>query len=77
MIELSQSRLEQKAAEEWSKYAQEPVTVDYIAGALFAFGSELAMLRLARHMRHGRAEYSENRKSWYWMTECKFPPNAA
>ena len=64
------SPLEQRAAAEWSKYAKEPVCVVNIKGALYAYGSELACLRLEHHMRCGRAGYSANLKTWYWCKEA-------
>ena len=52
---------------EYSRYAQEPVEVEEIGGVYYAFGSELAVLRLYHKMRgHGRAGYSENMKRWYY-----------
>lgn len=58
-----------RATTEWSKYAQEPVKVELIGGTLYAFGSELACLRLEHHMRVGRAMWSENLQSWTYTTE--------
>ena len=37
---------------EWEKVAKEKITVEYISGAYYAYGSELAMLRLS-HRYHG------------------------
>jgi hypothetical protein len=58
-----------RAQEEWSKYAQEQVEVEEIGGCIYAFGSELACLRLEHKMRVGRAMYSENLKTWTYTTE--------
>ena len=77
MIELSKSRFEQRAAEDWSKYAQEPVKVELIKGHTYAFGSELACLRLLRRMQKGRVEYSKNLQTWFWESETNFVANAA
>lgn len=60
------AELERRAAAEWSKIAGEPVRVESIKGVLYAFGSELACLRLEHHMRCGRANYSTHMKTWYW-----------
>jgi hypothetical protein len=61
---------------EWSAKAGEPVTVERIGGAFYAFGSELAALRLAYAYRHTapdkvRATWSENRKSWFFRLETE------
>lgn len=64
--------LEVRAAREWSEIAQEPVTVNEIASALCAFGSELACLRLFHRMPKGRAGYSTNRSTWYFAMERRF-----
>ncbi len=77
MIEFSKSRLEQNAAKEWSKYAQEPVTVEYIKGHLYAYGSELACLRLMNKMRHGHVRFSQNLNTWFWEKETEIVPNVA
>lgn len=59
-----------RAAKEWTALAGgEPVTVEAVGGVLCAFGSELGILRLARAMRFGRAEYSKPRESWYWHND--------
>lgn len=58
-----------RAAKTWSEYAKEPVTVEEIGGQLYAFGSELACLRLEHHMRVGRAAWSPNLKTWTYSTD--------
>lgn len=61
-----------RAHETWQRLAKEPITVDEIGGVIYAFGSELAMLRLEHEMRVGRARYSIPRTSWYYTTEKDF-----
>jgi hypothetical protein len=61
---------------DWRGYAgDEPIAVEQIGGAVYAFGSELACLRLY-HKYTGasnvRAAYSVNRKTWYFSLEPKF-----
>lgn len=60
------SRLEERATKEWSRLAGEPVQVEEVGGTLYAFGSELACLRLWSKMGVGKAQYSSARKSWFW-----------
>lgn len=43
--------------------------VEEIKGALYAFGSELACLRLEHIMRTGRADYSIPRQSWVYCLD--------
>jgi hypothetical protein len=57
---------------EWSKIAGEPITVEHIKGALYAFGSERAILRLAHKMRSLDVHYWVSRRSWYWVKELQF-----
>lgn len=58
-----------RAELEWSKLAQEPVTVEKISGVLCAFGSELACYRIHYKMRKGRVARSKSRQSWYYCEE--------
>ena len=62
-----------KAKQEFETHAKETLNVEYMGGALYAFGSELACLRLVRAYRHcgHRADcgFSENLKSWYFYLE--------
>ena len=59
---------------EWEKIAClranvfEKLTVNQIGSAVYAFGSELAVLRLANVLR-GRCGYSENRGTFYYCEE--------
>jgi len=67
------TRLEQKAKTEFEKHAKETLVVEQIAGALYAFGSELACLRLAQAYRHcgdrAVSNYSEPRETWFFRLE--------
>lgn len=63
--------LAESAAREWSPIAGEALTVENIGGCLYAFGSELACLRLEHkwNVPHARARYSEPRASWFFCLE--------
>jgi hypothetical protein len=61
--------LTERAAREWSQIAQQPVTVELVGGVLYAFGSELACLRLWAKMRIGKASYSLTRGTFYYTTD--------
>jgi hypothetical protein len=67
------TRLEQKAKTEFEKYAKETLTVEEIAGAIYAYGSELACLRLAQVYRYcgdrAAANYSKSRDTWFFRLE--------
>jgi hypothetical protein len=54
---------------EYSRIAGEPVTVEQIGGTIYAFGSELATLRLFRKMPNMRQGYSENMKTFYFSVD--------
>jgi hypothetical protein len=56
---------------DYSRIAGEPVALQQIAGAIYAFGSEIATLRLFRKMPNCRQGYSENRKQFYFCVELK------
>lgn len=57
------------------EYSQENMTVEYIKGAYYAYGSELACLRLfhrynlSSHNPKVRAGFSVNLKTWYFALE--------
>lgn len=61
-----------RAAREWSEIAGEPVSVEEIKGTLYAYGSELACLRLYRKWTGAKnvtSGYSTNMKTWYFRVE--------
>ncbi len=51
MKETDMTNLAKRATVEWAKLAQEPISVDEIKGTLYAYGSEIACLRLAYEFR--------------------------
>jgi len=61
-----------KFKQEWSEIAGEEVEIqaESLQEPIYAFGSELACLRLAYAFKHSgdrvTAEYSEGMKSWYF-----------
>lgn len=63
----------QKAKQEFETHAKETLDVQSLSGALYAFGSELACLRLANTYRSSgdRADsgFSQNLKTWYFRLE--------
>lgn len=61
--------LEQRATAEWSEIAGEAIRCEVITGVIYAFGSELAMLRLEHKMRKGRARYSEPLRTWTYCLD--------
>jgi len=67
------SRIEEKAKAEFERYAKETLSVEDIAGSLYAFGSELACLRLLNVYRNCgdavKVAYSENQNTWFFRLE--------
>jgi len=58
----------------WKGIAKEEVKVELIRSALYAYGSELAILRLFFQFRNAtntRAAYSQNLRTWYFCLELK------
>lgn len=55
----------------WSKMAGEAITVEVMEEDMYAFGSELACLRLEHHFKRGVCEtdvaYNANRQTWYFL----------
>ena len=67
--EYMNSAKTKRVTKDWSAIASEPVSVEIIKGKLFAFGSELACLRLFKaFMGKARCEYSKNLKTWVFNT---------
>lgn len=54
---------------EYTGIAGEPVRIEVIRSTLYAFGSEIATLRLFRKMPNKRQGYSDNLKSFYFSVE--------
>jgi hypothetical protein len=68
-----------RTANMFSGYAQEPVIVEEIKGAIYAFGSELGARRIFGQYNKvqgakivGCVEYSKPMESWYFCLEPKF-----
>ncbi len=63
---------------DWLQVTKEDIEVEYIKGTFYAFGSELACLRLFLHYnkvvrnKKTRTEYSKNMLSWYFSLETSF-----
>lgn len=61
-----------RVQQDFKVIAGEEMEVENIQGVIYAFGSEVATLRLLKQYRHvpkARAEYSENMKSHYFVLE--------
>ena len=59
----------------WQKVTkEEKIDIEEIKGVLYAFGSELACLRLLYYYyfsKNTRANYSKPRKSWFFCLELE------
>lgn len=67
----SDTSLERIAAD-WTRYAKETLLVEYIGHAYYAFGSELACMRLYAIYRAAsktRVAFSTNREQWFFSLE--------
>jgi hypothetical protein len=67
----------QRVKNDWLEIAKEEINVEQIGGALYAFGSELAMLRLFHKYRYTdesriHANFSENMKTWFFRLELRY-----
>lgn len=63
--------IEQRAKEDWTKIAGEEIEIQFIKGFLYAFGSELATLRLfkAMHSAKGSRQNKANDGRFYFVIE--------
>jgi hypothetical protein len=61
-----------RVTKEWSQLAGDSLRIEAIGGAIYAFGSELACLRLHYKMRVGEVKFSENLQSWFYSKELVF-----
>ena len=61
------------AKSEFEKHAKELLEVKQLGGAIYAFGTELACLRLSHAYRNcgdrAASGFSENLKTWYFRLE--------
>ena len=67
---MTGSRL-QRTIDQWQKAAKESITIEVMEDDIYAFGSELACLRLEHHFKNGVCEtevaYSTNLQTWYFL----------
>lgn len=73
MTDAAEADMIARTARDWTRYAGgEAVTVKQIGGAVYGFTTEIGALRLYHKMRgHGRAQYSVNLSSWFYVVELK------
>lgn len=61
----------QRITDQWSKVAGETISIEVMEEDIYAFGSELACLRLEHHFKQGECEtdaaFSVNLKTWYFL----------
>ena len=57
---------------DWDAIAGEPLRYETsnISEPIYAFGSELACLRLEHAMRNGKAAFSANLKTWFYVNQA-------
>lgn len=73
MITANQTNRLQDALQIYA--GNEKITVEVIGGTVYAFGSELAVLRISRyyalsmHENKSRLNYSENLKTWFFSLD--------
>lgn len=67
MTEAQKARLQR----DWNKIAGEEVSIEKIGGAIYAFCSEIAALRMFHkyNSKSARAEFSKPRNSWFFCLE--------
>ena len=66
----------ERVEKDWVKIARESITVQQIGGAIYAFCSEIAALRLFHEYRATdeskiHANYSENLKTWFFRLDLR------
>jgi hypothetical protein len=71
LVEMSDQQLD-KIKKMWEAKAKEKLEIEDIKGTVYAFGSEVATLRLLKEYRtnkKARADYSTNMKKFYFSLE--------
>lgn len=71
-MKIARAKFAARAKKEFETHAKENVEIEMIGNAIYAFGSELATLRLYNvysHADFARAGYSKNRGSFYFTYE--------
>ncbi len=69
---LVEEDMAKRAERDWKRVAKEPIEVEQIKGTIYAYGSELAMLRLFYYYRHNFSNgttsfgYSSNLRTFYF-----------
>jgi hypothetical protein len=67
------SFLADRVKKDWEKTAKEKLDIEEIKGTVYAYGSELATLRLFKSMYKAgdkvKADYSKNLKTFYFRLE--------
>lgn len=60
-----------RVTRDWTAIAGEQIRIEAteITAPIYAFGSELACLRLWAKMQTGRAAYSENLNTWFYVNQ--------
>jgi len=74
MKEIKFINIEAQVQKDWGKITKEKITVEYICGVLYGFGSELATLRLLKEYKNSESAYcgySKNMKSFYFRLDTK------
>lgn len=58
------------AKKHWEQIAKEPLIIDVVSGVCYAFGSEIACLRLYKAFNGmGTVNFSENMQTWYFCND--------
>jgi hypothetical protein len=69
-IEITEDQ-KKRIKSNWEEISKETldISADYLDSPIYAFGSELAVLRLKNKLANGRVNYSENMKSWFYVNK--------
>lgn len=75
-MEPTQQQLD-RLKSDWEKFAKEPVEIRYVGGTFYAFGSELATLRLHYAYRYSDKDkvtfgFSKNMEAWFFSLDTEF-----
>jgi hypothetical protein len=63
----------ERVANDWSNYAKEQIKVSAsdIYSPVYAFGSELACLRIFNKLKTGDVKFSDNLGTWYYVNKIE------
>ena len=71
---IGRTQQTERIKKDWESYAKEKLEVEQLSGAVYAYGSELATLRLLKKYwgnKKVKQDYSTNKKTFFFRLEMR------